>query len=1188
MPPLTSTATFARALRRVRPARHRAAWLALALAWTLPSVRALAAPEPMVSALAVPTCELLTVQGPVELLPAGASQWQPAKANQPLQIGDRLRTGKASRAAVRLSDSSVLRVNELTTLEIQAPQQRDKKPLIDLKSGSVYFFSREKPEEVQFRTPVVVGAIRGTEFHVEVAASGETQVALLDGEIALGNVQGEVVLRSGELASARAGEAPRKTAVIDAVGLIQWCLYYPAVLDVDELTLSAEEQQRYAESLRAYRRGDLVQALSVFPTEPAPSSDSGRVLLAAVHLAVGQVERAESLLADLAAPSRLAEALRRMIAAVQFRASKPAAPANLATEWLAESYDYQSRSLLDEALRAARAAVTKSPSFGFAWARVAELEFSFGKAPEAEAALAKCLQLSPRAAQALALKGFLLAGRNHLGEALACFDQAIALDGALGNAWLGRGLCKINQAVKLPLVYPRGWEEGRKDLQVAATLEPNRALLRSYLGKAWAIAGQHALAEKELRLARQLDPNDPTAWLYSALLNQQRNQINDAIRDLEKSKALNDNQSLFRSRLLLDQDRAVRSANLASAYRDAAMFEVSQREAARAVNADYANYSAHLFLAESYDALRDPKRFNLRYETPRISELLVAYLLAPVGAGSLSQHVSQQDCSRLFAGRHFGVSAANEYFSNGDWVHTGSQFGTMGNTSYAIDSLYRSDHGQRPNNDLEQLNLSVQVKQQLTPKDSIYVQAAYYEGESGDISQYYDQAAASPTLRVKERQEPNFFIGYHHEWQPGVHTLFLAGHLDDTLSLDEPTARMLFLRRRNGTITEATAQPFFSVRYRSQFEAYSAELQQIWQTPKHAVIAGARYQFGWNDTESELDRTLTGRVATQDFNTELQRFSAYGYYQWQILEPLRLTAGVSYDSLNFPRNIDTTPITGEQENKDQVSPKVGLVLTPWEDASLRAVYTRSLGGLFFDQSIRLEPTQIAGFNQTFRSLIPESAVGLVPGTGFETASVGFDQKFSTGTYLGVEAEWLTSDASRTVGVLTNKTFFRVPDSPSSARQNLDFEERSLLVTVNQLLSREWSLGARYRLSDAALESRFPVVPATALGAGQVNQDVQATLQQLSLFAVYNHRGGFFAQWQSLWSAQSNRDYSTPMPGDDFWQHSVYAGYRFHKRQAEVRVGVLNLTDQDYKLNPLNLYAELPRERTLAVSLKLNF
>jgi hypothetical protein len=31
-----------------------------------------------------------------------------------------------------------------------------------------------------------------------------------------------------------------------------------------------------------------------------------------------------------------------------------------------------------------------------------------------------------------------------------------------------------------------------------------------------------------------------------------------------------------------------------------------------------------------------------------------------------------------------------------------------------------------------------------------------------------------------------------------------------------------------------------------------------------------------------------------------------------------------------------------------------------------------------------------------------------------------------------------------------------------------------------------------------------------------------------------------------------------------------------------------MTDQDYKLNPLNYYNELPRERTLVARVRLNF
>ena len=58
--------------------------------------------------------------------------------------------------------------------------------------------------------------------------------------------------------------------------------------------------------------------------------------------------------------------------------------------------------------------------------------------------------------------------------------------------------------------------------------------------------------------------------------------------------------------------------------------------------------------------------------------------------------------------------------------------------------------------------------------------------------------------------------------------------------------------------------------------------------------------------------------------------------------------------------------------------------------------------------------------------------------------------------------------------------------------------------------------------------------------------------------------------------------------DDFWQVNAFVGYRFPRRRAEIRLGLLNIADQDYRLNPLNLTAELPRERTLLASFRFSF
>src|ERR1043166_1132970 len=149
-----------------------------------------AAGQPMV-------CTVLSREGKVETAHKGAAQWSPAQTNQVLQVGDRFRTGLRSRATLRWSDLSVVRVDALTSMEIQPPEKPGAKAQPELRSGAAYFFSREKPTEIQFRTPVASGAIRGTEFNLAVDDNGRTVLSLLDGEVDLANAQGRETIKSG-------------------------------------------------------------------------------------------------------------------------------------------------------------------------------------------------------------------------------------------------------------------------------------------------------------------------------------------------------------------------------------------------------------------------------------------------------------------------------------------------------------------------------------------------------------------------------------------------------------------------------------------------------------------------------------------------------------------------------------------------------------------------------------------------------------------------------------------------------------------------------------------------------------------------------------------------------------------------------------------------------------------------------
>ncbi|MBX3745398.1 MAG: tetratricopeptide repeat protein [Verrucomicrobiae bacterium] len=1132
---------------------------------------------------------VVALSGQVQFQPAGTATWYTAATNQVLYGGDMLRTGPRSRATLQLRDRSIMPVREMSMLRFA---DRPQGTLLQILRGIISFFHQGQAGQVTIEGGGVSAVVRGTEFAFEVREAGGMRLTLFDGEVDLTDAEGRSLsIGSGDVAEAGDGMAPRRLARIEAGdwSAVQWALYYPAILDPADLGWgeAGVPVPELAAAWAAYRRGNLPQAMAGYPADRWPERPDEKVFLAALLLAVGSVEEAESVLEGMEPEDeddpwgRLAVAHRRLIDTVRRGSTDgPDHETPLATELLAASYARQAGARLAAARDLARAATDVSPDFGLAWVRLAELEFVLGNTRAAEQALERGLALVPEHAEAHTLRGFLAAARHRVREAEAAFEEALRLDPALGNAWLGRGLVRIRRGEL---------EAGREDLQAAAALEPQRAALRSYLGKALsdsrafrtpALAGR---AEHELDRARELDPGDPTPWLYSALMRQRENRVNEAVADLERSLDLNDNRAVYRSRLGLDQDRSVRGANLAALYRDAGLEAYGERAATRAVEDDYLSFSAHQFLADSYNARRDANQVDLRYETAWFSEFLVANLLAPVGAGRLSTTLAPNEYSRLFERDGPGLAGRTDYWSNGDWQQTGSQFGTFGSFGYALDVMYRSANGQRINDDAEQLTLSLQAKQQVGARDGAFLQLIYSDAEFGDVAPYYDPADANPRLRATDRQEPQVLVGWHRAWAPGSDTLLLVSRLHDRYTMDDPlaTSSVLF-RNPDGSPFRQVTVPT-PLRYENEFVTWSFEGQHIWQHEAHTVIVGLRQQTGSFETRTELGPGNAAGVPvpglSQDLEADLLRFTAYGYEHWQVLDWLRLSAGLSYDRLRQPVNYRIAPVIEGEETLDRVSPKAGVTVTPWRDGVLRGAYTRSLGGVSFDQSFRLEPTQIAGFNQAYRGLIPEAAAGSVAGQAFETWGVSFEQRFPTRTYLTVGWERLESRADRNLGV--RELPFGAAPTVGTLRQGLRYDEDSVTVTVHQLLGRDVSVGAGYRMSEATLVDALPAFP----GSGR---EVESLLHQVRIEGRYTHPTGFFALAEGVWTQQSNRGYSPDRPGDDFWHVNLHAGWRFDRRNVEIRAGVLNLTDQDYRLNPLNSYREPYRDRTFTTSLRFDF
>ena len=192
---------------------------------------------------------------------------------------------------------------------------------------------------------------------------------------------------------------------------------------------------------------------------------------------------------------------------------------------------------------------------------------------------------------------------------------------------LGLGLAKIREG-KL--------SEGRGEIEIAASLDPNNSLIRSYLGKAYYEEKRDKLAANQFAVAKDLDPLDPTPFFYDAIRKQTMNRPVEALQDMQTSIALNNNRAVYRSRLLLDEDLAARSASLARIYSDLGFQPLALVEGWRSLNADPSNFSAHRFLSDSYSSLP-------RHEIARVSELLQAQLLQPINIAPLQPHLSQSN-----------------------------------------------------------------------------------------------------------------------------------------------------------------------------------------------------------------------------------------------------------------------------------------------------------------------------------------------------------------------------------------------------------------------------------------------------------------------------------------------------------------------------------------------------------------
>ena len=510
------------------------------------------------------------------------------------------------------------------------------------------------------------------------------------------------------------------------------------------------------------------------------------------------------------------------------------------------SYAHQGRFEIEKALEHARRAVELAPEDALLWARVSELELSRGDLDAALEAAQKAEALSPALARTQTVLGFAYLTRIEVDKAKSTFERAIQGDPADPLPRLGMGLAKIRDG---------DLDEGTREIETAASLDPNNSLVRSYLGKAYYEQKRDGLASSEYEQAKLLDPKDPTPWFYDAIQKQTTNRPVEALHDLQRAIELNDNRAVYRSKLLLDEDLAARSANLARIYDDLGFQQRARVEAWKSVTADPASFSAHRFLADSYSTLQ-------RHEIARVSELLQSQLLQPLnitplqpelavanlailqGAGPSS--LSFYEYNPLFTRNGAGLQT-NVLVGNNDTVADNFVVsGIHGRFSGSVGQFHYETDGFRPNNDLENDVYNAFGQVTVTPELSLQAELRRSEQEAGDVDITLDEFV--PSFRQEIKQD-SARIGAH--YQPRGDHDFLASFIysDSEFITDQNFFDIFdFSDDSVDDIASHMANPI---------EGYSAEMQHLFRGEGFKTISGIGYTR-LRDRVLTFERALPG------------------------------------------------------------------------------------------------------------------------------------------------------------------------------------------------------------------------------------------------------------------------------------------------------------------------------------------
>lgn len=1133
----------------------------------------------LLSALAYANDEaakLYSAHGVIERRADGAGEWQPLAVGAPIFDRDAVRTGAGSRAALVLNDGLMVRLNERSVFQVGL-DGAGRPGTIRVDAGETHFFSRKEREFPTISTRYVSASIRGTELTVS-AREDRSEVAVLAGRVRVENDRGGVDLGAGELARVSGSGAPEKSVLIDPVEAVQWALYYPA-------TFARSDFPGFEDEIELVESGESERALKrLEAASPSPSRDLFR---AAIALSRGQVAAAAALHTEVETQlgagvatgesdvRAILAAQRAIIAVVWNRSGEAlalareavAAAPNSVSGVLALSYALQAGGQVDAAWDTVVSAAAQLPESPTLSLRTAELALSRGESVVALRSAAAVADRSPRNSYAATVRGFAEIARLDMEAARRSFEQAIELSSGDGLPFLGLALTEIRRG---DLV------SGRTLLEKAAHLEPTRALYRSYLGKAFFENERETLAAEELARAIELDPNDPTPYLYRTFLHLSRNEPVKALDDIEASIRLNDNRAVYRSRLLLDQDASVRSSSLANVYTSLGFNEIARLEAIRSLARDYANYSAHLDLSQAYEESDDLLQASL-------SEFFVARLLSPVNFNlvrpSQAGGISANEYSAVFDRDQNRVAVELDGRTRDRSVIPGALFsGTSGRWGYALSYAPTYADGFRDNDKRNAHSTYGSLQYQLTPETSLLLDANLETFDDGDTDLAYDPFQ-NEVDQTSSFDDALVRLGFNHRFGPGSQLIgqVVGSHSNirtDNAASDRPL--LVFVTAGDQVLDSLALDGFVDQRIQFKSDNIRADIQHIFTSPWVTNVFGGGWFNGDQARDDEVTIAEPDDLAGVEFGANVDSSEGsrrlYDYVTFHLTPWLDLQGGVSYNHLRLSGTPLSVPFVDTVESLEGWDPKVGLVASLDEATTARAAFFESTGSAALRELEVIEPTLVSGFNQSFFNIFP--------GTSTRTLALGLDRKFVTRTYVG--AEVARTAIKRNFPVSVSQLFFDLEQGGALTTDILAVDNDA------HIDDRQWR-GYLYQV----FGTRFSGT-ADVLGETDRNNFTGAEIEteRVRLGLNYFDPTGWFAFGRGTWRDQDIEGIKgageVEVSGDSFWLVDVGVGYRLPNRRGRLVFQLNNILDTDFRYQPTGFDPAILPGIGASVSASYNF